>query len=146
MGADLIFSSNPDYTSSSCKANSFSQPALLCQVAMDKQPLRAGTTLILADFSAPVALPSWVMSSAAQWLWFIQVTGTHDSPTTERPADPSAILIFVTKLPQPWVISVYSCFISVSCKPDYIHLPLQGWVTSVIKMRGKNFLSSNSAS
>lgn len=58
VGADLIFRSNPDYTSSSCKGNSVSCPALVCQVTVDKQPVRAGTSLILADFSAPVALLS----------------------------------------------------------------------------------------
>lgn len=65
VGADLIFRSNPDYPSLSCKANSVSHPALLCQVTTDKQSVRAGTTLVLADFSAPVALLSWVMSSVA---------------------------------------------------------------------------------
>lgn len=56
VGADFISRSNPDYTSSSCKGDSVSHPALL--VTIDKQPSRAGSTLILADFSAPVALLS----------------------------------------------------------------------------------------
>lgn len=124
VGADLIFRSNPDYTSWSCKGNSVSHPALLCQVTMDKQPVRAGTTLILADFSAPVALLSWVMSSTAA-MTAIYPSNRHTWQPLPLRSQQSPVLssALSPNCPWPWVICLFLCFISLGCKPDYTHLP-----------------------
>lgn len=132
VGADLIFRSNPDYTSSSCKGNSVSCPALLCQVTVDKQPVRAGTSLILADFSAPVALLSWAMSSVAAVAAVCPGNSTRGSPTTEQPADPSATSALSPNCLWPWVISVYSCVSlhSAANQVILIFLSKDGWQVS----------------
>jgi len=69
------------------------------------------------------------------------------------PADPSAILSSVTELPvTSGDLRSFLRFISLICKTEIIILAFlpnelfSQWVTRVIKMRGENYLSSNSAS